>query len=458
MAKLSKLPKLSRRGRTALASAVCVYVLLAFQLHSWRVHSGFYKGLTTELPSTARAGDTNLKRFQPPAAAAADAAATGSLASLRSQLALQFPYDASQPMPKRVWQTWKTAVDSPQLSPEFRRNSGLWMEAAELASYQYALVPDAHVLALLHNLYGGVPQVIQAFESLPLPILKADFFRYLILYARGGIYSDMDTFPLKALGSWPPAATGAAIQYRGRAASSGAASSSGAPEAGFVVGIEADPDRVDWSDWYARRIQFCQWTIQSKPGHPLLRELIVNITATTLASTHVRSSAQAPPFSIDEDHRADYLVNCRDKRRFDDEFPASQKKTAANVDGTDTMNWTGPGVFSDAVFNYLDNLIATNPDVAIINDNLRAHGGAGTHKFYRKVTEGLESAAVFVKEFFTLIEEPVAVDDVLVLPITSFSPGVNQMNAKEDDHAMAFVKHMFEGSWKGTKPGTAPDT
>ena len=57
---------------------------------------------------------------------------------------------------------------------------------------------------------------------------------------------------------------------------------------GLVVGIEADPDRPDWADWYARRIQFCQWTIQLKRGHPMLRELIAKITDITL-TRHKRS-------------------------------------------------------------------------------------------------------------------------------------------------------------------------
>ena len=35
--------------------------------------------------------------------------------------------------------------------------------------------------------------------------------------------------------------------------------------------------------------------------------------------------------------------------------------------------------------------------------------------------------------------------DVVVLPITAFSPGVGQMGAGEDDDPMAMVKHNFEG-------------
>jgi hypothetical protein len=34
---------------------------------------------------------------------------------------------------------------------------------------------------------------------------------------------------------------------------------------------------------------------------------------------------------------------------------------------------------------------------------------------------------------------------VVVLPITSFSPGIETMGAGKDDDPMAFVKHHFEG-------------
>lgn len=47
---------------------------------------------------------------------------------------------------------------------------------------------------------------------------------------------------------------------------------------------------------------------------------------------------------------------------------------------------------------------------------------------------------------FTGMETRKRVGDVVVLPITSFSPGVGQMGAKEPDDPMAFVKHDFEGA------------
>ncbi|CUS21165.1 LAQU0S02e07426g1_1 [Lachancea quebecensis] len=440
--------KFNKKGRTILTSVVFLYVIASFQLSSWKLEKQFFRGFKTLVPTATEGQTLNLKSFKPTNAKGAP------VTELRSQLTQQFPYDPSQPIPRRVWQTWKTPFNSPKMSPAFKEYSGRWASAAgEAPLYDYALVPDEHIMPLLRNLYGAVPQIIQAFESMPLNILKADFFRYLVLYARGGIYSDMDTFPLKELDKWPSINKGrlpkpeVPIKYKGF----DAASSSLAQEPGFIAGIEADPDRDDWNEWYARRVQFCQWTIQSKPGHPLLRELIINITATTLASTNVKTSIEAPDFIIDEEHRDEYFVNSRGKKRLDPKFSPTQKKTAKNTDGTDTMNWTGPGVFSDAIFNYLNNIIQTNPDIMIINNNLKAtsiEDGSGTRKFYRKITEGLMSSATFVTEFFSLIEEPVIVDDVMILPITSFSPGVNHMGSKPEDDDMAFVKHMFKGTWK----------
>ena len=53
---------------------------------------------------------------------------------------------------------------------------------------------------------------------------------------------------------------------------------------------------------------------------------------------------------------------------------------------------------------------------------------------------------------FTGMETGRRVGDVVVLPITSFSPGVGQMGAGEVDDPMAFVKHDFEGKQKHGDP------
>lgn len=153
---------------------------------------------------------------------------------------------------------------------------------------------------------------------------------------------------------------------------------------GLVIGIEADPDRPDWADWYSRRIQFCQWTIQSKPGHPVLREIVANITVETL------------------------------KRK---------KAGKLTVDHDNVVEWTGPAVWTDAIFQYFND--ETYFDMSESKGNISWAN-------------------------FTGMVEPKKVGDVVVLPITSFSPGIGHSGAGEIDDPMAFVKHEFEGNQNHT--------
>jgi alpha 1,6-mannosyltransferase len=282
-----------------------------------------------------------------------------SRAPLQDKLAYQFPYDVETKFPAYIWQTWKYTPASGDFGENFRPAEASWSE--KHPGFIHEVITDQVAVHLLKHLYASVPEVLEAYNALPMPVLKADFFRYLILLARGGIYSDIDTHALKPAMEWlPDSVPREAI--------------------GLVVGIEADPDRPDWAEWYSRRIQFCQWTIQSKPGHPVLREIVANITLQTLS---MKNSGA--------------LKNFKDK----------------NV-----VEFTGPALWTDTIFDYL-------------NDE----------KYFDMTT----SEGNITWREFTGIESPKKVGDVVVLPITSFSPGVQQMGAKDYDDPMAFVKHEFEG-------------
>jgi hypothetical protein len=82
------------------------------------------------------------------------------------------------------------------------------------------------------------------------------------------------------------------------------------------------------------------------------------------------------------------------------------------------VEFTGPARWTDNVFDYIN-----DPE-------------------YFKIEPGSKNISW---ESFTGMDAPKKVGDVVVLPITSFSPGVQQMGAKEPDDEMAFVKHEFEG-------------
>jgi alpha 1,6-mannosyltransferase len=278
--------------------------------------------------------------------------------SLREQLAFQFPYDPESKFPAYIWQTWKTSPSSPKFEKTFRPLEQSWTD--QHPGFVHEVITDSVAVPLLRHLFSNTPRVLEAYEALPAPVLKADFFRYLILLARGGIYSDIDTAALQSAVDWVPHEVPRSSY-------------------GMVIGIEADPDRPDWADWYSRRIQFCQWTIQSKPGHPILREMVANITEETLKHREM----------------------------------GTLKETLDSI-----VEFTGPALWTDHIF-------------AFFNDP--------------QYFDIPEDAKEIDWEAFTGITSAKKVGDVIVLPITSFSPGVGQMGAGEDNDPMAFVKHVFEG-------------
>lgn len=272
---------------------------------------------------------------------------------------LQFDYDRESKFPAYIWQTWKYTPGDGRFDDNFRPAEASWTE--KHPGFVHEVVTDELALLLLKHLYASTPDIIDAYEALPLAVLKADFFRYLILLARGGIYTDIDTTALQSTTDWLP-------QELPRSS------------IGLVVGIEADPDRDDWKEWYSRRIQFCQWTIQAKSGHPVLVDLVATITEDTL---HMKKKG---------------ILN--------------RSKLPKSI-----VEFTGPAVWTDAIFTYLN-----NPK-------------------YFNMADGRNISW----ESFTGIETAKKIGDVVVLPITSFSPGVQQMGAKEPDDPMAFVHHEFEG-------------
>ncbi|RFU29536.1 hypothetical protein B7463_g6802, partial [Scytalidium lignicola] len=189
----------------------------------------------------------------------------------------------------------------------------------------------------------------KAFQRLPTAVLRSDFCRYLIMYGKGGVYNDLDVHLMKPL-PWN-------IMGPSKNAREG-------PPA-LIIGLEGDAS----TKGLPRLPQFVQWTIASAPSHPLLKGVLERIVERT---------------------------------------PSYHEKHMANKDGEiDTMNWTGPSVWTDAVLAYLD---CTDEQLKNLKD----------------------------------LKQPVRIKDVLVLPKRSFAV------IQGEDHSLPdiFVKHYFSGTWK----------
>lgn len=219
-------------------------------------------------------------------------------ATLREKLSYNFRYDERKRFPAFIWQTGGVS-GMEQLSSleEMEKN---WRD--KNPGFVHEVITDEMMNALVRHYFASVPDVVSAYNALPSKVLKLDFFKYLILLARGGVYADMDTDPLQPVPNWIPEDLDPG-------------------NIGLIVGVEHDADSPDWRSRYVRRLQFGTWVIQAKPGHPVVREVVAKVTETTLQR---------------------------------------QREGSLNINLRNDLNimgWTGSGVWTDVIFSYLNDYL-----------------------------------------------------------------------------------------------------
>ncbi|CAG8127605.1 unnamed protein product [Penicillium olsonii] len=115
------------------------------------------------------------------------------------------------------------------------------------------------------NTFAHRQDIVQTYLNLTVPILKADLLRYLLLFAEGGIWYDLDVscgdVPIH---EWIPEKF--------------------ASNASLVVGLEFDEG---WGEGIVR--QFASWTIMAAPHSPHMRVVIDDI----LEAIHQKAEERA---------------------------------------------------------------------------------------------------------------------------------------------------------------------
>lgn len=215
-------------------------------------------------------------------------------ATLREKLVFAFKYDTKKKFPAYIWQV-KANFDSDLEDIRDRERS--WDD--KNPGFVHEITNEDMCETLVRHFYSAVPEVIEAYAALPSTVLKVDYFKYLVLLARGGVFADMDTNPLQPVPNWIPEE----IEPR---------------KIGIIVGIEHDAESPDWRSRYVRRLQFGTWIIQAKPGHPIIREVVAKITEGTL------------------------------QRKKDGELNINLRNDK-NI-----MAWTGSGLWTDVIFTYFN--------------------------------------------------------------------------------------------------------
>lgn len=290
--------------------------------------------------------------------------------SIRDKLVYMTPYDPKCKFPAYIWQSWKHGLNDDRFDEAYKEGQAQW--AFKNPGFVHELFNDDTSYTVIRHLYSYVPEVLEAYESLPELILKMDFFRYLILFARGGVYADVDTYPLQPVPNWIP-------------------ENVSPTELGLIISVGTDSSSPNWKQENHRRLEFGQFVIQSKPGHPILREIIAQITDNTLRRK----------------------LELKDGERLG-------LSTSPNQRQLDISRWTGAGIWTDVVMGYLNDYVKSS--------------------IYQSVSW---------REFHAL-DVPKLVSDILVLPIKSFASDLEIPKDNKVSDPIAFVKHYMASIWKTT--------
>ncbi|PSR83498.1 nucleotide-diphospho-sugar transferase [Coniella lustricola] len=129
--------------------------------------------------------------------------------------------------------------------------------------WRYEVLTDGNDLRYVEYHYGpegfNRPDIVAFYRDVTASIIKADLLRYLIMYAEGGVYADIDVEAMKPMSKFIPE------RYDHR-------------DIDMVIGVEIDePEWKDHPILGPKSRSFCQWTFMCKPQLPVMMRLVENI-------------------------------------------------------------------------------------------------------------------------------------------------------------------------------------
>lgn len=134
-------------------------------------------------------------------------------------------------IPKIIWQTYKDKIDD---LPDYAVQAmSSWTEKNPGWDHRY--MDDSEARDFILKEYGH--EYAEIFDSVPVPVMRGDMWRYLVIYKYGGVYADLDTICLKPLDTWVKQ------EYK------------------MLVCPE-------------NNLHFCQWAFAAEPESPIMKSVI----------------------------------------------------------------------------------------------------------------------------------------------------------------------------------------
>ncbi|GAM36992.1 hypothetical protein TCE0_022f06523 [Talaromyces pinophilus] len=175
-------------------------------------------------------------------------------------------------IPEKIWHTAK------EIHVTDKQQEWLDSWIAVNPSMRQELLTDRSSENFVRSHYQATrPDIVDVYEQLSIPILRADLLRYLIILAEGGYWSDLDVSCEKKVAEWIPA------EYRNS-------------EIDLVVGLEFDFEYRGPNVEIAS--QFCNWVFMAPPSSRSLQITVDNIVA-NLTQIAVKNGVDVRDITMD---------------------------------------------------------------------------------------------------------------------------------------------------------------
>lgn len=173
-------------------------------------------------------------------------------------------------IPKKIWF---------KLGPKgINDNIHKWTETCiqQNPEYEARYLTDAQADAFVNTAFADRPDILDTYNALTVPILKADLLRYLLLYAEGGVWFDTDA----SCEGIPIVEWGVTTAGPGNATATPAQTlRENRRRASLIVGWEFDVG-LD----YEFQRQFVTWAVAAKKGSPRLLAVVDDVVASIRAT------------------------------------------------------------------------------------------------------------------------------------------------------------------------------
>ncbi|KAL8786215.1 MAG: hypothetical protein Q9213_002904 [Squamulea squamosa] len=170
-----------------------------------------------------------------------------------SQKVISTHQNTLQPISKKIWQI---NFDHPNFET---LQKSIWTWSTKNPSYDHKVLDGDSGRQFVQKHYSHDPYIMNTYLELKSLILRADYLRYLVLAAQGGIYSDLDTNAVRPIDTW--------------------LAEDSSKKTRAMVGIEWDQlGGPTTPEGLYMPLQFCQWSLAFSAHHTLMVWMVKAVT------------------------------------------------------------------------------------------------------------------------------------------------------------------------------------